>query len=111
MSLIGLTLIVFVTIALAAFLLGAAVVSPSSVLGARLRALGSQQQPVQERQPLKERVERALDPITKAIPLSPADVSRTRGWMIQAGLREPRHASYYFGARMLFALIGFVGVA
>ncbi len=39
-----LTIVVFVTIVMVVFFFGAAVVTPSSVLGARLRALGGQQQ-------------------------------------------------------------------
>jgi tight adherence protein C len=31
-------------------------------------------------------------------------------WLIQAGLRESRHASYYFGARLVLAFIGLVTV-
>jgi tight adherence protein C len=42
--------------------------------------------------------------------MSPSDVSRTRGWLIQAGLRESRHSSYYFGARLLLAAVGLAGV-
>src|SRR3984957_1948564 len=109
MPLLGLAIIVFVTIVLAVLAFGAAAVSPSSVLGARLRALGSHQQAVEERPAMKERVERALDPLTRAIPLSPSDVSRTRVWLIQAGLRDARHVSYYFAARVLLGLGGFVG--
>ena len=48
-------------------------------------------------------MEQALDPLSKAIPLSPSDVSRTRAWLIQAGFREARHVSYYFGARIALA--------
>ena len=112
MPLIILTIIVFVTVVLVVFAFGAAVVTPSSVLGARLRALGGQatQAPEKPTLKMKERLEQALDPISKAIPLSPADVSRTRAWLIQAGLREPRHASYYFGARMVLAFLGLAGV-
>jgi tight adherence protein C len=110
MSALAITIIVFVTIVLAVFAFGAAAVSPSSVLGARLRALGSQQQAVEERPAMKERVERALDPLTRAIPLSPSDVSRTRAWLIQAGLRDARHVSYYFAARVMLGLAGFAGV-
>jgi tight adherence protein C len=110
MPLLGLAIIVFVTIVLAVLAFGAAAVSPSSVLGARLRALGSQQQAVEERPAMKERVERALDPLTRAIPLSPSDVSRTRVWLIQAGLRDARHVSYYFAARVLLGLGAFAGV-
>ncbi|MGB7823792.1 MAG: type II secretion system F family protein, partial [Candidatus Sulfotelmatobacter sp.] len=59
---------------------------------------------------VRERIEQALDPLSKAIPLSPSDVSRTRAWLIQAGLRESRHVSYYFGARIALAFLGLVGV-
>ena len=107
-----LTIVVFVTVVLVVFAFGAAAVTPSSMLGARLRALGGQQTQIQEKPAIrmKERIEQALDPLSKAIPLSPSDVSRTRAWLIQAGLREPRHASYYFGSRLVLAFIGFVGV-
>jgi tight adherence protein C len=107
-----LTIVIFVTIVLVVFAFGAAAVTPSSVLGARLRALGGQQTQVVEKPALKikERFEQAIDPLSKAIPLSASDVSRTRTWLIQAGLREPYHASYYFGARMVLAAIGLVGV-
>ena len=107
-----LTIVVFVTVVLVVFSFGAAVVAPSSVLGARLRALGGQQQTaLQEKPALKERLEQALDPLGKAIPLSPADVSRTRSWLVQAGFREAGHVNYYFGARLLLAIAGFAGVA
>jgi len=39
-----LIVVVFVTVVMAVFAFGAAAVTPSSVLGARLRALGGQQQ-------------------------------------------------------------------
>jgi tight adherence protein C len=107
-----LTIIVFVTIVLVVFSFGAAVVTPSSVLGARLRALGGQQQQVAEKPALrvKERIEQALDPLGKAIPLSPADVSRTRAWLIQAGYRDASHVNYYFASRVLLAVLGFAAV-
>jgi tight adherence protein C len=107
-----LTIVVFVTVVSAVFFFGAAVMTPSSVLGARLRALGGQATQVQEvpTVKVKDRIEQALDPLSKAIPMSPSDVSRTRAWLIQAGLRESRHVSYYFGARLLLAFLGLVGV-
>jgi tight adherence protein C len=106
-----LTIIVFVTVVLAVFAFGAAAITPTSMLGARLRALGGQQQQRAEEKPaLRERFEQALDPISKAIPLSPADVSRTRAWLIQAGLRDASHINYYFGSRLLLALVGLIGV-
>ncbi len=112
MPLLILVIVVFVTVALVVFAFGAAAVTPTSVLGARLRALGGQQVQVPEKPvtKVKERLEQALDPISKAIPLSPSDVSRTRAWLIQAGLREPRHVSYYLGTRLVFAILGLAGV-
>ena len=112
MPLLILTIVIFVTVVLVVFAFGAAVVTPSSVLGARLRALGGQQVQAPEKPVVKvrERLEQALDPISKAIPLSPSDVSRTRAWLIQAGLREPRHVSYYLGTRLVFAFLGLAGV-
>lgn len=107
-----LTLVVFLTVAAAVFFLGAAAITPSSVLGARLRALGNQPTAVEEKPAIKvrDRLEQALDPLSKAIPLSPSDVTRTRAWLIQAGLRESRHVTLYFGARLMLAFLGFVGV-
>jgi tight adherence protein C len=104
-------IVVFVTVVLVVFAFGAAAVTPSSMLGARLRALGGQQQATENKPALRERIEQALDPISKAIPLSPADVSRTRAWLIQAGFRDAIHANYYFGARLLMAAAGFAAVA
>jgi len=111
---LALTLVVFITIVLVVFSFGAAVVTPNSVLGARLRALGgrAQQQQQESAKPaLRERIEQAIDPLSKALPLSPADVSRTRAWLIQAGYRDAVHLNYYFGARLLMAMLGFFGVA
>src|ERR1700691_5338993 len=107
-----LTIIVFVTVVLVVFAFGAAAVTPTSVLGARLRALGGQAKIAREKPTvrMKERIGQALDPLSKAIPLSPSDVSRTRAWLIQAGLREPRHASYYFGSRIMLGVLGLAGV-
>jgi tight adherence protein C len=109
---LALIIVIFLTVAAAVFAFGAAVVTPSSVLGARLRALGSQQRQTPEHKPaIRERIEQALDPISKAIPLSPADVSRTRKWLIQAGYRDAGDVNYYFGARLLTSAIAFLAVA
>ncbi len=106
-----LVVVVFVTVVGAIFAFGAAALTPSSVLGARLRALGGQQAQQPENKPaIRERIEQALDPISKALPLSPADVSRTRRWLIQAGLRDAMDVNYYFGARVLLGAAGFLTV-
>ncbi|MBV8052713.1 MAG: type II secretion system F family protein [Acidobacteriaceae bacterium] len=107
---LALTIIIFLTIAAVVFSFGAAVYAPSSLLGARLRALGWERAEPVEKPALKERLEQALDPLSKAIPLSPSDVSRTRRWLIQAGYREPRHMSIYVGSRMACAFVALVGV-
>jgi tight adherence protein C len=105
-----LTIIVFLTIVLVVFSFGAAAYAPSSVLGARLRALGWQRAEPIEKPAFKERLEQALDPLSKAIPLSPSDVSRTRRWLIQAGYREPRHLTIYVGSRLACAFVALVAV-
>jgi tight adherence protein C len=101
-----LTIILFVSLALAVFSFGAAAYAPSSVIGSRLRALGDKATQGAEKPALKERLEQALDPLSKALPLSPNEVSRARGWLIQAGYREPRHLSMYVGSRVLLGLLG-----
>ena len=63
----------------------------------------------QEKPAFKERLEQALDPLSRALPLSPSEVSRTRKWLIQAGYREPRHLTIYVGSRVLMALVGMSG--
>lgn len=111
MSPLVVVIVIFAAVAGAVFAFGAAVVSPGSVLGARLRALGGQQPRQIENKPaVRERIEQALEPISKAIPLSAADVSRTRKWLIQAGYRDAIQVNYYFGARILSAALGGLAV-
>jgi tight adherence protein C len=104
---IALIILVFLTVGLVVFSFGAAAYAPSSVLGARLRALGGQRNRVEPKDAIKERIEQALNPLSKAIPLSPGDVSRTRKWLIQAGYREPRHLTIYVSSRLVCAALGF----
>ncbi|HEV7219646.1 MAG: type II secretion system F family protein [Terriglobales bacterium] len=104
-----LAVLLFLTVALVVFSFGAAAYAPSSVLGSRLRSLGGQR--TQQQKPaFKERLEQALDPLSKAIPLSPSEVSRARQWLIQAGYRDRRHLTIYVGSRVLLAFVGFVTV-
>jgi tight adherence protein C len=111
MSPMIIVVVIFIAVASAIFAFGAAVVSPGSVLGARLRALGGHQPRAVENKPaVRERIEQALEPLSKAIPLSAADVSRTRKWLIQAGYRDAIDVNYYFGARIFSAALGFVAV-
>ena len=104
-----LAILIFIAVALAVFAFLAAAYAPSSIIGSRLRSL-SWQRPQQEKPAIKERIEQALDPLSKALPLSPTDTNRTRGWLIQAGYRESRHLTLFQGVRVLFAAIGLVSV-
>src|SRR6266566_262563 len=101
-----LAIVLFLTVALVVFSFGAAAYAPSSMLGSRLRALGWQKAEPQEKPAFKERLEQALDPLSRALPLSPREVSRTRAWLIQAGYRDARHLTMYVGSRVLLAFMG-----
>jgi tight adherence protein C len=105
-----LAIILFLTIVLVVFSFGAAAYAPSSVLGSRLRSLAWQKTQVKQKPAMRERIEQALNPLSKALPLSPTEVSRTRAWLIQAGLRENRHLTVYVGSRVLTALFGLLVV-
>lgn len=105
-----LAILIFVTVAAVVFSFGAAAYAPSSVLGSRLRALGGQRPQAERKPAIRERLEQAMDPLSKALPMSPGEISRTRTWLIQAGYREPRHLSIYIGSRVLMALVGLGGV-
>ena len=104
-----LSILVFLTVTAVVFSFAAAVVMPTSVLGARLRSLGSRQAKPKNA-PFKERIEQALGPLSKAIPLSPAEASKSRAWLMQAGYRQSRHETIYFGLRVFGALLGLVTV-
>jgi tight adherence protein C len=101
-----LAVVVFLTITIVVFAFAAATVAPSSVLGARLREIGWQRPKEQAKAPIRERFQQALDPFSRALPISPTDVSKTRAWLIQAGYRDPQHISIYRGSRVVFAGIG-----
>lgn len=103
---VALSILIFFTIVVVVFAFGAAALAPSSVLGSRLREIGWQRPKAAEKPPLRERIQQALDPLSRALPVSPTNVSQTRAWLIQAGYRNARHVSIYFGLRVLFAVLG-----
>ena len=107
---LALSILIFLTIVVVVFAFGAATMAPSSVLGSRLREIGWQRPKTEEKPAMRERIQQALDPLSRALPVSPTDVSLTRAWLIQAGYREARHVRFYFGARVLFAVLGFATV-
>ena len=104
---LALTTLIFLTVVAVVFSFGAAGLAPSSVLGSRLREIGWQRpKEAEQKSAIRERIQQALDPLSKALPVSPTGVSQTRAWLIQAGYRSPQHVSIYFGTRVLFALLG-----
>ncbi len=107
---LALSILIFLTIAVVVFAFGAATMAPSSVLGSRLREIGWQRPKAEAKPAIRERIQQALDPLSRALPVSPTNVSQTRAWLIQAGYREARHVRFYFGARVLFAALGLSAV-
>jgi len=107
---LALSIFVFLTIVVIVFAFGAATVAPSSVLGSRLREIGWQRPKTQTKPAIRERMQQALDPLSRALPISPSEVSQTRLWLIQAGYRSPQHYTIYRGLRVLCAAIGFFPV-
>ncbi len=99
-----LAIFIFITVFAAIFAFGAATMAPASVLGARLRSLGWQRGGHEEKTAMKDRVEQVLDPLSKALPKSPSEVSATRALLMQAGYREQNHVTVYFGVRALLAI-------
>lgn len=110
MTALVLSIVIFATIAVVVFAFGAATMAPTSVLGSRLREIGWQRPKAAEKPAIRERVQQALDPLSRALPVSPQEVSQTRAWLIEAGYRDPQHLTVYRGLRVLFAAIGFFTV-
>ena len=105
-----LAVLLFVTVFAAIFAFGAAAAAPTSVLGTRLRSLGWQPRQETDKPDIKERMEQVLDPLSKALPKSPTEVSSTRALLMQAGYRDPNHLTIYFGTRAQLACGGLVCV-
>ncbi len=104
-----LAVLIFVTIALAAFAFGAAAYAPSSILGARLRSLAFQRPQAQQQE--KPAIERAPGTGSRSAEQSIAAIAQRyrphAGWLIQAGYRESKHMTIYSGLRVSWPLVGF----
>lgn len=101
----ALLILLFLTMAAALFFLGAATLAPTSVLGTRLRSLAGPKAAKRQTSFGERFEEKVLDPLSNAIPKSPDEVSSTRQFLMMAGYREARHLTYYFGLRVLLALV------
>lgn len=83
----------------------AAVVVPGSVLAARLRDLGAQQdRATQDRPSMRQCMQRVLRAIIKVVPFSRSD----KKLLIRAGYRDPIHVDYYRASQLLSAPLAFV---
>jgi tight adherence protein C len=100
MTLFALIVVIFVAVTVAAFAFGAAAYGTSSVLEERLRELGLEQEANQQPS-VRERLDRIVDPVGRALQFSPGD--RSRAWLTQAGFRERRHLVIYQGSRIFGA--------
>jgi tight adherence protein C len=93
---LALMILIFLTVARVLF----------SLPGPWLRALGWQRRGLVEKLDLKDRLEHAVGSLSKAVPLFPTDMPRTRSWLIQAGYRGAHHLTIYAGSRLVCAFLG-----
>lgn len=101
-----LIVILFACIAVVVYVVAATTMAGNSVLQQRLRAALGTAAEAPPKPQLAERAEQLLEPLSKALPRSEEEVSRTRALLIQAGYREPRHVTIFFGLRVLLAGLG-----
>lgn len=94
---------IFVLLATAIFAFGAALLAPASTMGMRLRSLLNVSASRETKPGVRERMEQVLVPVSRVLPKSPEEVSRTRLQLMQAGYREWKHINIYFGSRILLA--------
>jgi tight adherence protein C len=100
----GLVFILFFAFSIALFAFGAAIWAPETPLGARLRGLMAPPKPAQQAG-FGERLERILEPVNKAFPKSPDELSELRLLLVQAGYREVRHLYIFRAMRLLIAAL------
>lgn len=106
------TIIVFLLVATGFLTLFLAVQAPVSATEQRLRALFGDRMRQEQKVKVSERMEGTWNSMSKLVPKSPKEVSRTRVMLMQAGYRYPRHLAIYFGVRtglVLLAVIFAVG--
>jgi len=99
-----LAITLFVSLTLAIFAFASATVAPGSPLQERLGILLGRKRERSATPQARDRVEQVLEPLSKMMPHSMEDTSRTRSWLIQAGLRHPRYVTIYFGLRVFCML-------
>src|SRR3954470_20383149 len=104
---IGFAFTFFLTVAVGVFCLGTAIWAPQSAFSNRLRTLLHEPAAAIASEDAPHRIETALQSLSKALPKSPSEVSKTRRLLMQAGYREDRHLAVFFGIRVLCVLVAF----
>ncbi len=100
----------FLTVSTGSFCLGTAIWAPQSSFSIRLRTLLREPELRVDDQELPNRVQDALESLSKALPKSPSEVGKTRALLMQAGYREDRHLAIFFGVRVLLVLLALIFV-
>ena len=108
---LALLIALFLSIAVALFSFGLAAWTPTSVLGMRVQGLLGRPLVERKKPDVEGRLEQVLEPISRALPKSPEELSRIRLALTQAGYREPHHVHMYFGIRGLMLVVGMAAVA
>jgi tight adherence protein C len=94
---------VFAFLLVALLALGSAIMEPTANVRERMQWLLSRSARTRSTPEVKGRFDQVLEPLSKAIPKSPANVSRIRGYLIQAGYRDERYLKTYFAAGAIAA--------
>ena len=108
---LAMLLALFVSLTVALFSFGLLAWRPTSVLGSRIQGLLGRPLVERRKPDVEGRLEQVLEPISKALPKSPEELSQVRLWLTQAGYREPHHVQMYFGLRGLIAAVALLAVA
>lgn len=95
---------VFLAFTIAIFAIGAAFMAPASSVGSRLQAVLGREKPRSSRIPLPS-LENLVSPLSHVLPKSETELSDTRALLQQAGFRQSRHVTMYFGIRALSTLL------
>lgn len=104
MSTTLLIVVLFISLGLAIFAFTSAVMVPANGMRQRLWVMLGRPAVRAAKPAAHERAEQAMEPLSKIFPHSPQDTSRTRSWLVQAGLRDPRYVTIYYGLRVFLAL-------
>jgi tight adherence protein C len=101
-----LLLVLFASVTVMIFAFGWAGAQPASAGQQRLREVLAHAMPAPEEQEISDRLEQTLKPFSEALPKSPEELGKTQRMLVNAGYREQRHSTIYYGSRVLLAAVG-----